>query len=100
MNLRAITLLLVSVASAACVHTKVITTTTHSLHGVVQSLDPSSKTATIKHDDIPGFMSAMTMEYPVKDAAAFARLRVGETIDATVFVQDSDFWLGKIQEGK
>ena len=72
----------------------------HHIHGVIQSLDAGIKTATIKHGDIQGFMSAMTMEFPVKDAAAFQKLHVGETIDGTVFVQDSDFWVGDIREVK
>ncbi len=91
---------MICVLLTACAGVAVQKTTTYPMHGVVQSLDPNSRSATIKHDDIAGFMSAMTMEYPVKDPAEFTKLRVGETIDATVFVQDSDFWLGKIREGK
>ncbi len=72
----------------------------HPIHGVIVSLDAGSKTATIKHGDIPGFMDAMTMEFPVKDGREYAGLRNGETIDATVFVQDTDYWVGEIKEGK
>ncbi len=72
----------------------------HPVHGVVQSLDPQAHTATIKHDDIPGFMGPMTMEYPIKDGATLARLHKGEIIDGTIFVQDSNFWLGEIREAK
>jgi Cu/Ag efflux protein CusF len=72
----------------------------HPMHGVVQSVDAGAKTATIQHGDIPGFMGPMTMEYAVRDPAALAKLHKGEKIDATVFVQDSDFWVGEIQEAK
>ena len=70
------------------------------MHGVIQSVDAGAKTVTVKHDKIEGFMGAMTMEYPVKDPGELASLRKGETIDATVFVQDADFWLGEIKEKK
>jgi protein SCO1/2 len=70
------------------------------LHGVVQQLDPKAHSATIKHQKIEGFMDAMTMEFPVKEQAEFTKLRTGETIDATVFVQDDSFWIGETRESK
>ena len=74
--------------------------TRHQLHGVIQNIDPSAQTVTVKHDKIEGFMGAMTMEYPVKDAHELKDLQRGETIDGIVFVQDTDFWLGEIKEKK
>jgi protein SCO1/2 len=70
----------------------------YSLDGVVQSLDTQNHTATIKHHEIKGFMGAMTMEFPVKDPRDFAKLRKDEPITATVFVQDTNFWIGEIKE--
>lgn len=68
------------------------------LDGVVESLDAQNHTATIKHHEIKGFMEAMTMEFPVKDEREFAKLSKGEAITATVFVQDTNFWIGEIKE--
>ena len=68
----------------------------HHIHGVVLSLNANDHTATIKHQKIEGFMEAMTMEYPIRDKKAFDALRVGETIDGTVFVQDTNFWVGDL----
>src|SRR5689334_13298461 len=34
--------------------------------GVIQELKPDGKTAVIKHEDIPGYMKAMTMPFEVK----------------------------------
>ncbi len=70
------------------------------MHGVIVNLDPAGKTANIKHDKIDGYMDAMTMDYPIRDAREFSNLHAGETIDATVFVQDTDFWVGEIRESK
>jgi Cu/Ag efflux protein CusF len=72
----------------------------HHIHGVVQRLDAKDHTALIKHQKIEGFMDAMTMEFPVKDEKEFNALKVGETIDGTVFVQDTNYWVGEIKESK
>ena len=59
-------------------------------------LDAEHQVATIKHEDIPGFMHAMTMEYGVRDKQEFAKLHNGDRIDATVFVQGDDYWVGEV----
>ena len=56
------------------------------------------KTAAIKAGKIGDWMEAMTMEYPVKDKREFDKLRPGEKINATVFVQGSNIWVAEIQE--
>ncbi len=73
-------------------------TKTYQMRGEVMGVDASGHTATIKHENIPGFMSAMTMGYPVKDPAEFAKLKVGEQITATVYQNGDEFWLGNFQE--
>ena len=42
--------------------------------------------ASIKHDEIPGFMSAMTMSYKVRDPKEFAGLKPGDLITGTLVV--------------
>jgi len=56
------------------------------LHGQVISLDPSHLLVTVKHDDIKGFMPAMTMPYNVKDAKALEGLAPGDIVDATLVI--------------
>jgi protein SCO1/2 len=70
----------------------------YQLRGEIMSLDPGGHVATIKHEEIKGFMGAMTMGYPIKDPAEFGRLSVGEPITATVFVSGDDMWVGNIQK--
>jgi Cu/Ag efflux protein CusF len=72
----------------------------YSMHGQVTALNPADNTATINADEIKGWMGAMAMEYKIKDRAEFEKLQKGETIDATVFVQGDDYWVGKIQPGQ
>jgi len=70
----------------------------YALHGEVLRLDPQGKIAAIKHQKIGDWMEAMTMEFPVKEQSEFDKLRVGGTIDATVNVQGTSYWIGEIQE--
>jgi len=70
---------------------------TFQMHGEVMGVDAAGHTATIKHEDIPGFMSAMTMGYPVKDQAELGKISVGEKITATVYQNGDEFWIGNIQ---
>jgi Cu/Ag efflux protein CusF len=69
----------------------------YALHGEVLRLDAQGKIAAIKHQKIGDWMEAMTMEFPVKDQAEFDKLRPGETINATVFVQGNSYWVAEIQ---
>lgn len=70
----------------------------YQLTGAVIRLDPQVRTAVIKHENIEGWMEAMTMEFPVRDQKEFEKLAAGKRIRATVYVtEDGDYWLGKIQ---
>ncbi len=72
------------------------------IHGQIVELDSKDKLATIKHENIEGFMKAMTMIFPVKDEKEFAALKVGEVIDATVYkqTQSLDYWIADIHPGE
>ena len=68
----------------------------YQMRGEVTRLDTANQLATVKHEKIVGWMEAMTMEYPVKDHAEFAKLKVGETIRARILVQDTDYWIATV----
>jgi len=67
-------------------------------HGQVVQTDTSKKTVVIRHNDIPGFMPGMTMEYKIKDQRALADLQQGDVIDARIVVlkDGSDFWVDNV----
>jgi len=69
------------------------------LRGEVVRLDAKTHVATIKHEKIPGFMEAMTMDFPVKDPAEYAKLALGRKITATVVQRPSDYeyWIEDIR---
>jgi protein SCO1 len=63
------------------------------LHGVVVSVDEGARRMVVNHDEIPGFMGAMTMPYAVKDPDALRLIQPRDTINADVVVQGMDVWL-------
>ncbi|MFM2126017.1 MAG: hypothetical protein RL328_2468, partial [Acidobacteriota bacterium] len=64
----------------------------------VKSLDTENKTVKIKHEQIGDWMGAMTMEFPVKDSADFGKLKEGQPVNATVYVQGLNYWVANVQE--
>ena len=55
----------------------------------------AGRKVTIAHEDIPGFMPAMTMPFVVleKDAALLPRVGPGDEVTATLVAPDSRYWL-------
>jgi Cu/Ag efflux protein CusF len=64
--------------------------------GAILALDPASKTATIQAGKIGDWMDAMTMEYPIRPDAEFAKLHVGDKIHATAVVKDPSYYVTDI----
>jgi protein SCO1/2 len=59
---------------------------TFTLQGQVQSLDAAHKLVIVKHEEIKGFMPAMTMPYEVAEASAMNGLAPGDLINAKLVV--------------
>jgi protein SCO1/2 len=70
----------------------------YTLQGQVLSVTPDHKEANIKHEDIPGFMSAMTMPYKVQDASEYRDLAPGDLINATLVVVSNDAYLTDVKK--
>lgn len=62
----------------------------YKLVGKIVSIDAGQKTLTIDGQDIPGFMAAMVMPYPVLHADQLNGLEAGDEITADVVVNQSD----------
>jgi protein SCO1 len=60
------------------------------LQGSVVAIDKPTNQVTVDAGDIPGFMSAMTMPYAVKDPQSLDSLAPGDQITADVVVNDTD----------
>ena len=61
----------------------------YALHGQLIAMTPDRRVLTIKHDDIQGFMPAMTMPYEVTDPSLAKDLTPGDIVDATLLVFES-----------
>jgi protein SCO1/2 len=68
------------------------------LQGQILTVAADHKEASVKHDDIPGFMAAMTMPYKVRDAAQFENLQPGDLITATLVVVSNDAYLKDVKK--
>ena len=66
------------------------------LQGQILSLDPAKKIAQIKHEEITGFMPAMTMPYEVRDAKLLEGLSPGDLVTANLVVESNAAYLKTI----
>jgi protein SCO1/2 len=67
------------------------------LQGQVLSVTPSRQQATISHEEIKGFMSAMTMPYTVRDPRQLEGIAPGDLINAKLVVLPSDAYLTDVK---
>jgi len=68
----------------------------YDLKGKVVGVDKEQKTVAVAGEDIPGFMGAMTMSYPVKDDQLLAKVSAGDQITAKIIATGSEYWLENI----
>jgi protein SCO1 len=72
----------------------------YELRGKVVSVDRAQRQAMIEHEQIEGFMDAMTMPFNVREDWAFSALAPGQSIQATLVVQGDRSWIEKITLSK
>jgi protein SCO1/2 len=68
------------------------------LQGQVQAIDAPHKQVVVKHEEIKGFMPAMTMPYDVADVKALDGLAPGDLINATLVVVSNGAHLEAIKK--
>jgi protein SCO1 len=52
----------------------------------------------VKHEDIKGFMPAMTMPYKVRDPELLRGMAAGDLVSGTLAVGDTDAWLTRLEK--
>ena len=70
----------------------------YTLQGQVLSIEPARKQVTVKHEEIKGFMPAMTMPYDVQEAKALDGITPGDLINATLVVYSNGAHLTGIKK--
>jgi protein SCO1/2 len=92
---RALAAALVVIIAAACGSSD---RREYTLQGQILTLSPTGLEASIKHEEIPGFMAAMTMSYKVRDKAEFAELKPGDLITSTLVIVSNDAYLKDVRK--
>jgi protein SCO1/2 len=69
---------------------------TYPLTGQILVVKPDTNEVLVKHEDIPGFMPAMTMPYAVNDSALLKDRAAGDLIKATLVVGQERAYLSAI----
>ncbi len=64
------------------------------VRGKVVAVDKDKSEVTIAHDEIQGYMAAMTMSFKVKDRWALDVMKPGDQVNATLTVADDTFLEG------
>lgn len=65
--------------------------------GVVRRVEAERKSVVVKHEEIPGFMPAMTMPFDVKEPKELQGLKPGDRISFRMLVTTNDGWIDRIQ---
>ena len=66
--------------------------------GVIVEVLPTEKTVRIQHEEIPGYMPAMTMPFDVKDTNELAGLAAGDSVAFRMTVTETDGWIDQIKK--
>src|SRR5215813_6252939 len=81
------------VAPAACGPRRSSKEKRYPLKGKVVAVDKDEHTATIAHENIPGYMPGMTMPFKIKNDADLQMLKPGDEVTATLVVDDLSSWI-------
>jgi protein SCO1/2 len=68
------------------------------LRGQVLAVRPETSQIVIRHDDIKGFMPAMTMTFTVRDRRLLDGRVPGDLVSATLVVTDDRSWLSTLEK--
>ena len=82
-----------SIGSLACRSRSQTVEQHYELNGRVVAVDPHQRSVTIAHEEIPGYMSAMTMPFTLKEPWPYRVLAAGDHVQATLVVEGKRAWL-------
>jgi len=70
----------------------------YALEGRITGRDAPSNLLRVDHKAIPGYMEAMTMDYPVRGAAVQSLPTDNSRITARLHVTDTAYWLTDVKQ--
>jgi len=65
--------------------------------GVVEKIAPDLSRVTIQHEDIPGYMQGMTMDFKVQNTNEFNGISPGNQITFTLVIGTNDEWIENVK---
>src|SRR4051812_32342037 len=66
--------------------------------GTIRKINPASHTVVIAHEEIPGYMAAMAMEFDAADAHELAGLQVGDVVTFRLSVEATRSWIDQLHK--
>ena len=96
MKILSIILLLALIAVSACRRHTPGSEQRFDLKGKVVAVEVDKHLVTVAHDEVKGFMPAMTMPFMLPDESALQFLTVGDEISATLVVDRAQSWLENV----
>ncbi|MGA0326647.1 MAG: copper-binding protein, partial [Limisphaerales bacterium] len=66
--------------------------------GVVKSIQEDLSSARIDHEEIPGYMQAMTMPFAIGDTSEWATIETGDSISFLLHVTDERSWIDGVEK--
>ena len=86
-------LILFVFAASQCGGSKPENQKRYPITGKVIAINKTEKTATINHEEIPGYMGSMTMEFRVKNDSDLDKMKPGDRITGDLVVADTSSWI-------
>jgi protein SCO1 len=71
---------------------------TYDIRGTVVAVDTNKPAVKLDHEDIPGFMKAMVMEFPVADAKALEGMKPGDKVKGKLNVESGKYTIIQLQK--
>jgi protein SCO1/2 len=67
------------------------------VRGIVRAIDPSGGNITVEHEDVPGFMPAMTMPFQFRDRSEIEPLKPGMGVAFELVVGPREAWIRNVR---
>jgi protein SCO1/2 len=67
------------------------------VRGVVRETRPAKSQLIVKHEEIPGYMDAMTMPFQVRDPKILESVKPGDAITFQLHVTEKDHWIDGVK---
>lgn len=71
--------------------------TNYTVRGVVKSLKRPEREAVIRHEEIPGYMPAMTMPFTVRESRELDGVDPGDSVEFRLRVTGTDGWIDQVK---